>query len=59
MKNVISRRSFLKAAGIIGASAALAACGGSSASTAGKHGWLHRWRCSFRRFRYLHPVLGR
>ena len=35
MKNVISRRSFLKAAGIIGASAALAACGGSSASTAG------------------------
>ena len=32
MKNVISRRSFLKAAGIIGASAALAACGGSSAS---------------------------
>lgn len=33
MKNVISRRSFLKAAGIIGASAALAACGGSSAST--------------------------
>ena len=48
MKNVISRRSFLKAAGIIGASAALAACGGSSASTA-----------SFRRFRYLHPVLGR
>lgn len=44
MKNVISRRSFLKAAGIIGASAALAACGGSSASTAGS---------------YLHPVLGR
>lgn len=47
MKNVISRRSFLKAAGIIGASAALAACGGSSASTAGSTGF-HRWRCSFR-----------
>ena len=48
MKNVISRRSFLKAAGIIGASAALAACGGSSASTRRQHGWFHRWRCSFR-----------
>ena len=35
MKNVISRRSFLKAVGILGASAALAACGGSSASTTG------------------------
>ena len=33
MKNVISRRSFLKAAGIIGASAALAACGGGSSSS--------------------------
>ena len=43
MKNVISRRSFLKAAGIIGASAALAACGPRR-----QHGWLHRWRCSFR-----------
>ena len=30
---ILSRRSFLKATGIIGASAALAACGGSSAST--------------------------
>ena len=33
MKNCISRRSFLKAAGILGAAGALAACGGSSAST--------------------------
>ena len=33
MKNRISRRSFLKAAGILGAAGALAACGGSSAST--------------------------
>ena len=32
-KNCISRRSFLKAAGILGAAGALAACGGSSAST--------------------------
>ena len=30
MKNCISRRSFLKAAGILGAAGALAACGGSS-----------------------------
>ena len=28
MKNCISRRSFLKAAGILGAAGALAACGG-------------------------------
>ena len=34
MKNCISRRSFLKAAGILGAAGALAACGGSSSSTA-------------------------
>ena len=33
MKNCISRRSFLKAAGVLGAAGALAACGGSSAST--------------------------
>ena len=33
MKNCISRRSFLKAAGILGAAGALAACGGSSSST--------------------------
>ena len=33
MINCISRRSFLKAAGILGAAGALAACGGSSAST--------------------------
>ena len=32
MKNCISRRSFLKAAGILGAAGALAACGGSSAA---------------------------
>ena len=31
MKNCISRRSFLKAAGILGAAGALAACGGSPA----------------------------
>ena len=34
MKNCISRRSFLKAAGMLGAAGALAACGGSSSSTA-------------------------
>ena len=34
MKNCISRRSFLKAAGILSAAGALAACGGSSSSTA-------------------------
>ena len=34
MKNLISRRSFLCAAGIASASAALTACGGSSSSTA-------------------------
>ncbi len=33
MKNCISRRSFLKAAGILGAAGALAACGGSASST--------------------------
>ena len=33
MKNCISRRAFLKAAGILGAAGALAACGGSSSST--------------------------
>ena len=33
MKNCISRRSFLKAAGILGAAGALAACGGSSSSS--------------------------
>ena len=33
MKNCISRRSFLKAAGMLGAAGALAACGGSSSST--------------------------
>ena len=33
MKNCISRRSFLKAAGILGAAGALAACGSSSSST--------------------------
>ena len=32
MKNCISRRSFLKAAGILGAAGALAACGGSSST---------------------------
>ena len=32
MKNCISRRSFLKAAGMLGAAGALAACGGSSSS---------------------------
>lgn len=54
MKNVISRRSFLKAAGIIGASAALAACCCSGSLRRlfclhrRQHGWLHRWRCSFR-----------
>ena len=34
MKNCISRRSFLKAAGMLSAAGALAACGGSSSSTA-------------------------
>ena len=33
MKNCISRRSFLKAAGILGAAGALAACGGSSSTS--------------------------
>ena len=33
MKNCISRRSFLKAAGILSAAGALAACGGSSSSS--------------------------
>ena len=33
MKNAISRRSFLKAVGIMSAAGALAACGGKSAST--------------------------
>ena len=33
MKNCISRRSFLKAAGILGAAGALAACGGSASSS--------------------------
>ena len=33
MKNCISRRSFLKAAGILGAAGALAACGGSSSGS--------------------------
>ena len=33
MKNCISRRSFLKAASILGAAGALAACGGSSSTS--------------------------
>ena len=37
MKNCISRRSFLKAAGILGAAGALAACGGSSSSVSYTH----------------------
>lgn len=32
MKTLISRRSFLKAAGVLGAAAALSACGGSNSS---------------------------
>ena len=35
MKKMISRRNFLKAAGISAAALGLAACGGSSSSTAG------------------------
>lgn len=42
----ISRRSFLKVAGIGAAALGLAACGGSSASTTTQHRQLHR---SFRR----------
>ena len=43
MKNCISRRSFLKAAGILGAAGALAACGGSSSH---QHCcFLHRFLC--------------
>ena len=33
MKNSISRRSFLKAVGVLSAAGALAACGGSSSSS--------------------------
>ena len=35
MKKMISRRNFLKAAGVSAATLGLAACGGSSSSTAG------------------------
>ena len=40
MKNSISRRSFLKAVGALGAAAALSACGGSS-SGSGSGSWNH------------------
>ena len=45
----ISRRNFLKAMGISATALTLAACGGSSSSTAAKHGWLHCCQCSSNR----------
>lgn len=43
----ISRRNFLKAMGISATALTLAACGGSSSSTAA--GWLHCCQCSSNR----------
>ena len=55
MKKMISRRNFLKAAGVSAAALGLAACGGSSssstaASTATSTSCFQH-RCCFRRFR--------
>ena len=58
MKNCISRRSFLKAAGILGAAGALAACGGSSASY--QHCCFRTrrfYRCKRSRFFHQHQAV--
>ena len=51
MKKMISRRNFLKAAGVSAAALGLAACGGSSSSTAALHGQFHRRLCRSHCFR--------
>ena len=54
MKKMISRRNFLKAAGVSAAALGLAACGGSSSSTAASTASFYRCfqhRCCFRRCR--------
>ena len=51
MKNVISRRSFLKAVGALSAAGALAACGGKPASTSTAASTSSFYCCFHCRFR--------